>query len=131
MPRTDTGALLLVTTVLLAWGAAAAALVLDLPAVAAALVLVPVAAGACRGRRLALALALLAGAVHAVLSVATGSPSGSALPGGAALSAVGVLVAGLLGAAAGEAEAYRLLRPPGPLPAVVSSTCPRRAGCPT
>ncbi len=108
MPRTDTGALLLVTTVLLAWGAAAAALVLDLPAVAAALVLVPVAAGACRGRRLALALGLLAGAVHAVLSVATGSPSGSALPGGAALSAVGVLVAGLLGAAAGEAEAYRL-----------------------
>lgn len=108
MPRTDTGLPLLALAALIAWTASAAALVLDLPAVAAALVLVPVAVGGCRDRRSASALAVLAGAVFAGLSIATGSPFVPALLGGAALAAVGVLFAGLLGAASEEAGTYRV-----------------------
>lgn len=108
MPRTDTGLPLLVLAALLAWASSAAAFVLDLSAVAAALAIVPVATGACRERRTGFALALLAGAVFAGLSAATGSPVLPALIGGAAIAAVGGLVAGLLGAAAEEAGAYRV-----------------------
>lgn len=108
MPRTDYGLPLLVLVTLLAWALAAASLAADLVAVAVALVLVPVAVGAYREQRLAFALALLSAAAYAGLAAANGLALLPAALGTVALAAIGLLVAGALGAAADEAGAYRV-----------------------
>ncbi len=108
MPRTDYGLPLLALATLVAWAVAAAALAANLAAVAATLVLVPVAVGAYREQRLAFALALLSAAVHAGLAVANGLPLLPALLGAVVLAATGLLIAGVLGAAADEAGVYRV-----------------------
>ena len=107
MPRTDFGLPLLALVAAACW-TAAAALAVPLPAVAAVLAVAPALVGAYRDRRLGLSLALGGAALFGGAFLAAGAPLLTVALGLAAVGGLGLLVAAVLGAAAGEASAYRV-----------------------
>ena len=108
MPRTDSGLPLLALVAAACWIAAAAALAAPLPAVAAVLAIAPAVVGAYRDRRLGLSLALGGAALFGGAFLAAGAPPLTVALGIAAVGGLGLFVAAALGAAAGEASAYRV-----------------------